>query len=396
MKNDLNLAIFFNLSPGGAKRVLYEQVKGLIKRHKIDIYTLSSANHDFCDLRTLSSNYYIYPGGDSLPPAMWNSSASVVSKRFPKSVLDIYTRLPEIHKKIAEDIDKKGYDALLVHPDFYTQAPYILRYLKTPTLYYCHEIRREFYETIPRVAKRKTYYLTLPFRYPIKIIDLQNISKASLILVNSHFTQESVQKYYHLSSRVNYPPIDFNLFKRDPNIQKENIVLSVGGFNLLKGHDLTIKSIARIPENIRPKFILAGSGGEDKEYILRLAHEHKVDMTVITNPSDKALVNWYNRAKVFIYSPHNEPFGLSPLESLSSGTPVVSVNEGGVTEILKYINMAHLVERNESDMSTKIIQLLAKPIRFTDYIQSQRVLHQKINKSNSVKELESYIKSICL
>ena len=48
--------------------------------------------------------------------------------------------------------------------------------------------------------------------------------------------------------------------------------------------------------------------------------------------SDEELVLLYNKAKMVVYAPYCEPFGLVPLESMSCGTPVVGVGDGGVKE----------------------------------------------------------------
>ncbi|MBI2611394.1 glycosyltransferase family 4 protein [Candidatus Gottesmanbacteria bacterium] len=375
----MKIAVFFNLPSGGAKRVLYGQIKRLSKKHFVDIYTLSGANHEFCDLRKLVKNYYI---------------EKISAESFIDYIHYVYIKLPKLEEKIAQKIDKKKYDAVLVHPDFYTQAPYILRYLKTPSLYYCHEVRREFYENIPRISKFFTYYATLPLRYPIKFIDRYNIKKANKILVNSQFSQKLVKKYYGLESEVNYPAIDNQKFKKIL-IKKENFILSVGGFNLLKGHDFIIKSLALIPEKIRPKYVIVGNGGEDKKYLLELAQNKKVKLELHENVSDSELVSWYNRTKLFVYAARNEPFGLAPLEALSYHLPIIAVEEGGVTEILKGIKLAQLVGRNEIEMSNKIIQMLKTNFTPEDFEKTNQILHKRLNWEKSVHELDNHLQSLC-
>lgn len=373
----MKIAVFFNLPGGGAKRVLYEQIRHLSKRHSIDIYTLAIANHTFCDLRGLVKNYFI---------------EDIRGESFLDYIYNVYIKLPKLEESIAKRIDEAKYDVVLVHPDFFTQAPYILRYLKTPSLYYCHEVRREFYEHIPRISKFFTYYATLPWRYHIKFIDRQNIKKASKVLVNSEFTKRLVKKYYGIEAKVNYPGVDVSKFRKLQNIHKENMVLSVGGFNLLKGHDFTIRSLALIPQNTRPRLVIVGNGGEDEKFLLALAKKNGVDLRLYKDVSDDDLVTWYNKAKIFVYASRNEPFGLSPLESSSCKTPVVAVAEGGVQEILKNSKIAHLIDRNERDMSTKIMQITKKNYSQKDFDDTEKLLKQKLNWEKSISELENHIK----
>ena len=66
--------------------------------------------------------------------------------------------------------------------------------------------------------------------------------------------------------------------------------------------------------------------------------------------TDEELVILYNKAKLVVYTPYMEPFGLVPLEAMSCGTPVVGVNEGGVMETVLNGKTGILVERNVNNI----------------------------------------------
>lgn len=55
-------------------------------------------------------------------------------------------RLKGPYRMIAEQVDAGKYDAALIHPDQYTYAPWVLSYLRTPTVYYCHDPLRPIYD----------------------------------------------------------------------------------------------------------------------------------------------------------------------------------------------------------------------------------------------------------
>ena len=55
----MKIALFHNLPSGGAKRVLFDLVSRLSHYHKIDIYSFSTADHEFCDLRPYVNKYFI-------------------------------------------------------------------------------------------------------------------------------------------------------------------------------------------------------------------------------------------------------------------------------------------------------------------------------------------------
>ena len=114
----MKIAVFHNLPKGGARRVAEEQIKRLKKKHQVETYAPAVG-------------YYLHRGGGI--------------RRLKSDFFKFWT-LRKIHQQLAKKIDKKGYDVVLVHPSKFTQAPYILRYLQTPSVYFCQEPLRICYE----------------------------------------------------------------------------------------------------------------------------------------------------------------------------------------------------------------------------------------------------------
>ena len=56
----MRLCIYHNLRSGGAKRAVFETVRRLLERNVVDVYTLRSADHDFCDLRPLVHHHRVF------------------------------------------------------------------------------------------------------------------------------------------------------------------------------------------------------------------------------------------------------------------------------------------------------------------------------------------------
>jgi glycosyltransferase involved in cell wall biosynthesis len=340
----MKIAVIHNLPPGGQKRALYEQVKRLSEKHQLDLFTLSSTNERFLPLKPFIDNHFTvchYP-----PP------------HFPHSVLSLYFKLPQAYEKLADMINEGNYDAAYINPCYLTQTPYILRYLKIPSLYFCPEPKREFYERIPHVSNNFTYCLTYPFRLPIKYIDRTNIKYATRIITNSIYSQKRIKEIYQKEAFVNYLGVETSLFRILTDSQKENMVLTVGEVSLHKGHDFIVRSLSLIPFHNRPKLVIIGHKGIEKNYLLDFARSRQVKMEIVENISDQALAKWYNRAKLFVYAAINEPFGMVLLEAVSCGLPIVAVNEGGIKEILSNELVGSLTKREEKEFSKKIIKYL--------------------------------------
>ncbi|KKS98545.1 MAG: group 1 glycosyl transferase [Candidatus Gottesmanbacteria bacterium GW2011_GWA2_43_14] len=344
----MKIAVVHNLPAGGQKRALYEQVKRLSLKHELDLFILSVTNENYLPLtgfvKQIQKITYRHP------------------EKFPYSVFSKYTELKNAYIQMAEKINKGDYDIAYVNPCYLTQAPYVLRYLNIPSLYTCPEPKREFYEHIPRINNKLTYNLTLLFRLPLKYIDRENARKADKIVTLSMYSKKILEKIYGRQVSVNRLGVDTDNF-RPIKIKKENFALSVGAFTLLKGHDFIINCIARIPEKIRPSLVIAGPEGNETVYLQKLAEQKGVKLRLEMNISDEKLEKLYNQARLFLYAPLNEPFGLVVLEALSTGLYVLTTGGGGIPEILTDSRLGKAVERDEAVFAENIETALKSGIK---------------------------------
>jgi glycosyltransferase involved in cell wall biosynthesis len=204
-------------------------------------------------------------------------------------------------------------------------------------------------------------------------IDKQNISHANYILTNSYFTRESILRVYGVNSFVSYLGIETKLF-RPLEVSEEDFVLSVGSCRASKGYDFMIRSLALIEPNIRPKLVIVSNYSEPewKTYLEQLASNLKVEIEILELINDDELVLLYNKAKLVLYAPYMEPFGLVPLEAMSCGTPVVAVKEGGVRETVIHGKTGLHTERDETSFAEATRELLLK--KYKRYTMSKNAI----------------------
>ncbi len=223
---------------------------------------------------------------------------------------------------------------------YYCQQPNCFRY----------EISRKLYKEADLEYKNllEEFYLKL---YGSKIIehDKKYANYSRYMVSNSNFSKEIIFKMYGINTKVSYLGVDNRLFKPIDTI-RENFVLSVGQCIPEKGFDFILKSLSKISLDSRPDFVLVTDYGNVhwKNYLEKLAKELKVKLKILNLITDEELILLYNQAKMIVYTPYMEPFGLVPLEAMCCGTPVVGVNEGGVLETVINGKTAILTERNEN------------------------------------------------
>lgn len=322
----MKIAVFHNLPFGGAKRVLYEQIKHLSKKHDIYLYQLSDEKDQIFKLGKYCKevNIYKFDTENNLPG---------IFKRFYTDYKKFIV-LKKLHENIARDIDFFGFDIVLAHPDRYTQSPYLLRYLKTKRIYYCHELLRIAYEKDLQInpnlfiANRKYEKL---YRYLLKLEDKHNARCADLILANSKYIKEKIKKYYNMPSIVCYPGVDITFFK-NLNLARSNI--------LFLGNSKAYNF--KLPKLLNKKNYNVKNISFSKDKIL----------------SDENLRQEYNKAIVTVCITAEEPFGMIPIESMACQTPVIAVNDGGYRETIIDKKTGFLVKNDKHSVEKILYEFL--------------------------------------
>lgn len=375
----MRIAIYHNLPSGGGKRALFEMTRRLATKHQVDIYTLATAEHEFCDLRPYCNQHIVSPF----------SPLPLARRPFGRLNQGIRTldllRLNISERQIANQIDSGNYNAVFVHHCQYGQSPGLLRFLQTPSVYYCQEPPRKIYE--PSFSRPYARYSQaqrwgnlidpLPglYRYTVRKLDYQNVRAARRVLVNSAYSRESLYRTYGLFARICYLGVDTDRFY-PIRTKKEDYVLSVGALSPRKGFDFLIEGLSKLKHSCRPRLILVSNHTEMREqnYLSDLARHHQVTIDFLSKISDKQLLQLYNQTLATVYTPVMEPFGFVPLESMACGTPVVGVNEAGVRESVTDGVTGFLTERDPEIWASSLNKLLSNPALANEL--GQNGLHQ--------------------
>jgi glycosyltransferase involved in cell wall biosynthesis len=398
----MKIAIYHNLLSGGAKRALYEFTRRLCSRHQIDVFTLSSSNHEFADIRPFVHQHKIYPFESGRlfqsPLGRLNQAVRIQDLR----------RIEALSRQIARDIDSGGYDLVFAQPCQIENSPSILHFLqKTPSIFFCQEPLRMLYEEMPaRPYDRKESFTRrffnrldpLPglYRQSLKKRDARNLRAANRVLVNSEFIRQSAQRIYQVNTRVNPLGVDSSLFRKIET-PKEPFLFSVGSLTPLKGFDFLIRAIAHIPAEERLPLRLASNfqNPPERDYLHHLAASLGVQLEMMDNIRDELLVKLYNQALLTVYAPIREPFGFVAIESMACGTPVVAVKEGGVAETVIDGQVGMLSERNEEAFARAIQQMIQHPDLLEAYGKNaQAYVRAKWTWDHTIQTLEAYFKEL--
>ncbi len=356
----MRVAVFHNLPSGGAKRAMVEMIRQLrLAGDTVDVMAPSTADEVVFPSSDVASSVRIWPAA---------GSPLTLTRRPPLPV-----RIPElgrrlrrveaVQRSISAAIDTSAYDAAFVHHCRFTQSPYVLRQLQTPTVYFCQEPYRIAYEAA-RMPKSAIVRLRLwAPGVGIARIDRANMAGARRVLANSFYSRESILRAYGRDSSVVYLGVNSELFRPASQAERRWVV-SVGAIAPMKGHRLVIDALAAIPLARRPALRIIGdrhAAGEERLLHARAAAAGVV-VSIETGLSDAALVAAYQGAIVAACASELEPFGLTALEAAACGTPVVAVREGGLREaVLESETGIFADDRNPTSIAAAINQLLTDP-----------------------------------
>lgn len=178
-------------------------------------------------------------------------------------------------------------------------------------------------------------------------------------IANSAFSAENFYKAYGKFANYVYPGVDPEVFYPENMWARDNYVLLVGGRDATKQVELAIAAVACIDDKVRPRLKVVSSKRADMQEI---ADKLKVVIEWETNVETDQLRRLYQRATCTVCTSVAEPFGLTAIESIACGTPVVSVDEGGFRETVSDC-VGIRVPRHPLPMARAIAALIVEPKR---------------------------------
>ena len=191
----------------------------------------------------------------------------------------------------------------------YCHSP--IRYLWSDSHEYLEQLM------VPKVVK---LYLSVLFSR-LRIADQLAAQRVNYFIANSRFIAERIEKYYRRDSVVIYPPVDIAKFQMAQ--VHDSFFLLISRLRPYKRVDLAIKAF----NALRLPLVIIG-GGEEEARLKRLA---KPNITFLGEVSDEVRNDYLSRCQALIH-PQEEDFGITIVEAMASGRPVIAYGSGGATE----------------------------------------------------------------
>ena len=231
---------------------------------------------------------------------------------------------------IFKSMDLSEYDVVIVSAAGTYTSP---NFVKTgdETLHFC------YYHTPPRylygyptaapwktVWWRKILYFfgQIPMHF-LRMSDFKAAQRPDILIANSEEVAARTEKFYRRDAKVIFPPV---AIPEKPKVEKKDFYLAGGRLARPKRVDLAIKAANKL------KFPLKVFGRDFQNYGEELKEIAGETVEFVGEVTDEEKWELMAKAKAYIFPAEFEDFGITPVESMAVGTPVIALESGGVKE----------------------------------------------------------------
>jgi glycosyltransferase involved in cell wall biosynthesis len=291
---------------------------------------------------------------DRMPPHYrgWDIRTSWLQK-IPYLRRDPRLLLPLLPAAV-ESFDFSKFDVVLVSSSGFCHG--ILTGAQTCKITYCHSPPRFLWD-YPAYARQEGFSkgmqaVVRPMLQGLRQWDMTSASRTDYWIAASRLVQQRIAKYYRRKSLVLQPPVDISRF--DPVAEHDGYYLMLMRLVGWKRPDLVVEACNRL----RLPLVVAGDGREHA-VLTRMAGP---TVKFVGRVDDQRMRALYARCTALIL-PSEEDFGITPLEAMASGKPVIAYAAGGALETVIPGVTGTLFDAQTVESLTKVLERF-EPGRF--------------------------------
>ena len=279
---------------------------------------------------------------------------------------------------IWESFDLGEFEVVISSASWYITKGVLTR-PETVHICYCHTPPRYLYGYQTSINWRKYWPVRMYaglVNKGLREYDYLSAQRVDHFVANSENTKRRIKKFYRREATVIYPPVDVELqasgFKRQANKDYFLVVSRVVGG---KGLELAVRAANELKVPLKVVGIAAGWSREG-ERIKELAGK---TVELLGYVSDEELGELYAGARAFLALAEDEDFGITPVEAMAAGAPVLAYRGGGYVETVV-----------EEKTGVFVNQLTVEGVM--DAIERFEKIEKKIKRAHLIKQAESFSK----
>lgn len=286
---------------------------------------------------------------------------------------NLHPRIRNSHKLLLplypiaiEKFDLSEYDLVISSSSAFAKG--VITRSNTKHICYCHTPMRYIWDSFPSyIENQKINRLLKPFVFLylnyLRLWDKASSSRVDKFIANSKNVSSRISKYYRNDSIVIHPPVDVNSFQVSD--QNANYFLIVSRLEPYKRIETAIKAFNLLPNR---QLIIIGDGSD----MNRLKKMASKNIEFLGHESDEIIKEYFKNCRAFIATAIDEDFGITPVEAMACGKPVLALKSGGYKEsVIDGVTGIFYENDTPKDLMNGLIKLLEQEESFN---------HSKIRK----------------
>jgi glycosyltransferase involved in cell wall biosynthesis len=314
---------------------------------------------------------------------------------------------------IWESFDLSGYDVVISSASWYITKGFRKRFAKSHfiEICYCHTPPRWLYGYTTSVNFQK-YPLVKAYAaivgHFMRLYDFKAAQKVNYFIANSQEVAGRIKKFYRRNSTVIYPPVTLD----DRGWKMEGSNLKMENRGSIQPPTSTVKdqssTFDHLPSNDYYLIVSRITGAKGLGMAIEAATKANFKLKIAGSPAgyyslsekdaknveflgyvpDKKLTELYQSAKAFLALATDEDFGITPVEAMLAGTPVIAFNGGGYKETVIDGKTGVFFNEPTADSLIEAIKKFEKmDLRSEDCIQQA----EKFSKERFKKEIKEFV-----
>ncbi|MEM9416186.1 MAG: glycosyltransferase [Planctomycetota bacterium] len=287
--------------------------------------------------------------------------------------------------KLIETLDVRGADVVFssshcVAKGVLTRADQLhISYVHSP-MRYAWDLTHEYLDALTGVRSLAKPYVRRQF-HTLRQWDALSAMRVDHFLANSRTVARRIAKTYRRDATVIYPPVDVERF--DPTQPREDFCLLVSRMVPYKRVEAVVEAFAM---NGEPLVVIGDGPGMAR---CRSLAAGKANIKLLGAADDAVVADHMARCKAFVFAA-DEDFGITPVEAMAAGAPVVALSRGGTGEtVVDGVTGVHFHEQTAPAIAQAVSMFVRRAGEFDPAAIRRHA--EGFSRQRFLEEIESYV-----
>lgn len=261
------------------------------------------------------------------------AKARVIQSRFAPLIKykNLYSPLRFLAPLIWKSFDLSDYDLVIASSSWYITRGFKVGD-KTKVICYCHTPPRYLYGYPTSIEWQRYWplrvYGTIVNHF-LRLFDWQTAQKVDQFVANSKNVASRIKKFYHQDSIVVYPPVEVEkIIKATKDLKPKDYYLIASRVVGAKGIELAV----RAAKKAKVKLKIIGEPAGLRWFGQNIEQLKGKGIELLGRVSDEKLYACLGQCRAFLALATDEDFGVTPVEAMAAGRPVIAFRGGGYLE----------------------------------------------------------------